>query len=76
VRILPALRYYWVTAAGYRLRPWQSPYLRWRLETYFGPSAQVKNPGAFFALMWNERARLREFLDWVEERREARRSAV
>src|SRR5580704_9539814 len=34
--MLTALRYYWITAKGYRLRPWASPYIRWRLETFFG----------------------------------------
>jgi len=26
----------WRLARGYRLRPWRSPYLRWRIETYSG----------------------------------------
>src|SRR5580704_11321295 len=25
--MLTALRYYWITAKGYRLRPWASPYI-------------------------------------------------
>jgi len=30
------LRLLWRLTGGYRLRPWRSPYLRWRLETYWG----------------------------------------
>ena len=71
-----ALRYYWTTARGYRLRPWASPYLRWRLETYFGKKAEVKSGAEFFALLWAERGRMAEFLDWVEERRAAQREAL
>ena len=30
----------WRITRGYRLRPWRSPYLRWRLETYWGIPAE------------------------------------
>jgi hypothetical protein len=68
-----ALRYYWITAKGYRLRPWASPYLQWRLETFFGNDAADLTPGKFFRLMWRERARMERFLDWVADRRKAQR---
>jgi hypothetical protein len=67
--MLSALRYYWIVAAGYRLRPWASPYLQWRLETFFGADAADLDAGKFFSLMWSERARLERFLEWVGERR-------
>jgi hypothetical protein len=67
--MLSALRYYWIVAAGYRLRPWASPYLQWRLETFFGADAEDLDAGKFFSLMWSERARLERFLEWVGERR-------
>jgi hypothetical protein len=67
--MLSALRYYWIVAAGYRLRPWASPYLQWRLETFFGADAADLDAGKFFSLMWSERARLGRFLEWVGERR-------
>ncbi|MBI3405729.1 MAG: hypothetical protein HY046_09765 [Acidobacteria bacterium] len=73
MRVLSALRYYWVIAAGYRLRPWQSPYVRWRLETYFGKQGHTQSGGEFFRLLWRERAHLSAFLEWVEERRAAKR---
>jgi hypothetical protein len=63
-----ALRYYWITAKGYRLRPWKSPYLQWRLETFFGKDAADLDARKFFSLMWRERARMERFLDWVAER--------
>ncbi len=67
--MLSALRYYWITAKGYRLRPWKSPYLRWRMETFFGKPAEAPGAAHFFRLLWRERKRLREFLRWVDERR-------
>lgn len=67
--MLNALRYYWITAKGYRLCPWASPYLQWRLETYFGKDAGHLNRAGFIRLMWNERARMRKFLEWVGEQR-------
>ena len=30
------IRILWRLTRGYRLRPWRSPYLRWRIETYWG----------------------------------------
>ena len=42
--MVTALRYYWITARGYRLRPWASPYLRWRLETFFGGDMRSLGP--------------------------------
>ncbi|MGA8037560.1 MAG: hypothetical protein WA823_01050 [Candidatus Acidiferrales bacterium] len=69
-RMLNALRYYWVVAKGYRLRPWASPYLQWRFETYFGKDAAHLDRAGFLRLMWNERERMRRFLEWVAEQRE------
>jgi len=63
-----ALRYYWITAKGYRLCPWKSPYIQWRLETFFGKEAANLDARRFFALMWRERARMERFLEWVADR--------
>jgi hypothetical protein len=71
--MLNALHYYWIIAKGYRLRPWASPYIQWRLETYFGKEAADLNRAKFLSLMWRERARMRRFLDWVADRRRAQR---
>ncbi len=67
--MLSALRYYWVAAKGYRLRPWQSPYVRWRMETFFGGQAAGLDAGKFVRLLWRERVQLRRFLRWADERR-------
>jgi hypothetical protein len=67
--MLRMLRYYWGVSRGYRLRPWKSPYLRWRMETFFGPEAEPATAPRFFSLLWRERRRLREFLVWAEDYR-------
>ena len=69
--MLRMLRYYWSVSRGYRLRPWRSPYLRWRMETFFGPEAAPAGASRFFSLLWRERRRLREFLAWSDEYRRA-----
>jgi hypothetical protein len=71
--MLNALRYYWIIAQGYRLRPWASPYLQWRLETFFGKDASDLDARKFFGLMWRERARMERFLEWVADRRREQR---
>jgi hypothetical protein len=71
--MLIALRYYWVIAKGYRLRPWKSPYIQWRLETFFGDEADDLSAAEFFGLLWRERARMERFLKWVGERQSAHR---
>ncbi|HKO04867.1 MAG TPA: hypothetical protein VJW51_08965 [Candidatus Acidoferrales bacterium] len=72
---MEALRLYWIGAAGYRLRPWKSPYLLWRLETFLGREAANPGPLQFLLLLWRERAQLGSYLDWVAERRAVQRSA-
>ena len=67
--MLNALRYYWIISKGYRLQPWKSPYIQWRLETFFGKDAADLDAKKFFTLMWRERARMERFLEWVQERR-------
>jgi hypothetical protein len=67
--MLNALRYYWIISKGYRLRPWKSPYIQWRMETFFGAEGADLNARKLFRLMWRERARMERFLDWVAERR-------
>ena len=69
--MLSAFRYYWVAARGYRFRPWASPYIRWRLETFFGGDMHSLGAGEFFRLVWRERERLERFLEWAEQSRRA-----
>jgi hypothetical protein len=70
--MLNALRYYWITSKGYRLRPWKSPYIQWRMETFFGHDAAGLDARKYFRLMWRERARMERFLAWVAESRRRR----
>ena len=67
------LRYYWIVARGYRLRPWKSPYLRWRFETFLGREADNLTAAKFFRLCWKYRDRLQNFVDWAAQRRRAQR---
>lgn len=63
--MLNALRYYWIISKGHRLTPWKSPYIRWRLETFFGKDAADIDARKFFSLLWRNRARMEHFLEWV-----------
>ena len=66
-KLFTALSYYWVAAKGFRLRPWCSPYIRWRMETFFGRDAEPLDARRFFSLLWRERKRLAEFLRWTRD---------
>ena len=71
--MLMFLRYYWLTAKGYRLSPWKSPYIRWRLETFLGPEAAEMNARKFFHIAWKYRNELEKFLEWVADRQRFQR---
>ena len=70
------LRYYWIVARGYRLTPWNSPYLRWRFETFLGPEAAALDAPKFFHLMWKYRDQMERFVDWAAERRRFQRRRI
>ena len=57
----------WRLTRGYRLRPWQSPYLRWRLETYWGVHAERITFRQFWWLAWRQRKPLLRYLRWAAE---------
>ncbi|MGC2661288.1 MAG: hypothetical protein WA324_25320 [Bryobacteraceae bacterium] len=63
------LPFLWVATRGYRLAPWRSPYLRWRIETYSGIPAETITPRIFFRFLWEERASLWAYLLWVRRMR-------
>jgi hypothetical protein len=73
--MLNALQYYWIAARGYRLHPWDSPYLRWRLETFLGKEAENLNASQFLKILWTYRHQMQSFADWAAERRRAQASA-
>jgi hypothetical protein len=68
-----ALRYYWIVSRGYRLRPWNSPYLHWRFETFLGKEAAGLDAKKFLQLSWKHRKRLVTFASWAAERRRIQR---
>jgi hypothetical protein len=61
------LRFLWNATRGDRLRPWRSPYLRWRLETYSGKPASTVTLGDFLELLGKERRQLLRFLRWMRD---------
>lgn len=71
--ILYSLRFLWVASRGYRLRPWRSPYLRWRIETYSGIPAEKVTGAVFWKFLWKERRELWRFLRWGAEMRKLER---
>ncbi len=60
------LGYLWKVTKGYRFTPWRSPYLRWRIETYWGTPAEEIGAGEFLRFAWRHRADFLRFLRWTD----------
>ena len=60
------LHFAWQASRGYRLRPWRSPYLRWRMETYWGIPADEIHFNQFWRFLWERRGDLMRFLRWAD----------
>src|SRR5260370_22210298 len=71
--MLKTWRYYWNAARGYRFKPWKSPYVRWRFETFLGNEAADLTAGKFFHLAWKYREHMQRFVDWAAERQRFQR---
>lgn len=56
----------WRASRGYRFTPWRSPYLRWRIETYWGIPAESITPGQFWRFVWSHKSELYRFLRWAD----------
>ena len=56
----------WRLSKGYRLCPWRSPYLRWRIETYQGWHAERITARDFWRFSWTPRRELVRFLRWAD----------
>jgi hypothetical protein len=67
------LQFYWLASSGYRLQPWKSPYIQWRLETFLGKEAANLDASKFFRFSWKYRKNLKSFADWSAIRRRAQR---
>jgi hypothetical protein len=55
----------WQLSRGYRLCPWRSPYLRWRMETYLGTYAETITIAPFWRFAWTHRRELFRYLNWA-----------
>ncbi|HWQ56066.1 MAG TPA: hypothetical protein VN442_20435 [Bryobacteraceae bacterium] len=62
---MKTLRILWRLTRGYRLSPWRSPYLRWRLETYWGLHADRVGFVEFFTFAWRHWRELWGYLRWA-----------
>lgn len=66
-RVLAPFHFIRLAMRGYWLRPWRSPYLRWRMETYSGIPAETIDARIFWKFMFMEKGRLLHFLRWTAE---------
>ncbi|MEZ2345972.1 hypothetical protein [Terriglobus sp. RCC_193] len=62
-----ALSFLWNSTRGARLRPWRSPYLLWRIETYSGMHAEEIGAKDVMRFLWQEKWQFLRFLRWTEE---------
>ncbi len=65
------IRFLWQASKGYRLTPWLSPYLRWRIETYWGLHAEQIDFRQFWNFLWAHRAEMFRYLRWAARMRRA-----
>jgi hypothetical protein len=69
------LRFLWLAGRGYRFRPWRSPYLRWRIETYWGIPMETIGFREFWRFVWVRRRDLFRFLLWADRMERINRRA-
>jgi len=62
-----ALGLLWRLSRGYRFTPWRSPYLRWRMETYWGLHAERISFAEFWTFLWRHRADTLRYVRWANE---------
>jgi hypothetical protein len=67
------VRFLWRATRGYRLRPWRSPFLRWRIETWSGMPAASIGFLEFWEFVWGHRGDLVRFLRWAARQEAALR---
>lgn len=59
------LGFLWQSVRGYRLAPSRSPYLKWRIETYWGLHAEEIGTKDFWRFVWKHRGELWRFAGWA-----------
>ena len=70
--MLAPLRFLWHATRGYRLRPWRSPYLRWRMETYSGLHAETMTAAQMWQVLWRDKSQFLRFLRWTQQMQKER----
>ena len=55
----------WRLTKGYRVHPWDSPFLKWRIETWSGIEAATITPGVFMGFCWKHRRDMIRYLRWA-----------
>lgn len=68
------IRFLWTAARGYRLCPWRSPLVRWRIETFSGVKAGEVDFRRFWQFVWRWRSELWRFLHWSAGMQETSRN--
>ena len=63
--MIAPIRFLWNAMRGHRLAPWRSEYLRWRVETYSGKSAETLTTKDVLTFLWVSRWELLEYLAWI-----------
>ncbi|MES1260090.1 MAG: hypothetical protein ABUS49_00030 [Acidobacteriota bacterium] len=63
-----AVKTAWRLGKGYRLHPWDSPYLKWRIETWSGLEASSISRSDFCRFGWKHRTELLRYLRWAGQR--------
>ena len=58
----------WRLSRGYRICPWRSPYLRWRMETYWGLHAERIEFKEFWVFLWRHRLEMTRYIRWAADR--------
>ena len=63
--MIRVIRFLWSATRGSRLRPWRSEYIKWRIETYSGMSAESITALDVLRFFWREKMNLLRFLRWA-----------
>jgi len=69
------LRLLWQLTRGYHLTPWRSPYLKWRIETYWGLHAETITFADFWRFTWQRKADLYRYIRWATKMNQPRMNA-
>lgn len=70
------LCFLWNATRGHRLMPWRSEFLKWRIETFSGVSAEKLTTSEIISFLWTTRWEILSYLAWADTmRREVKRAA-